>query len=123
MAYFLSADLVQWIATSPIPRDMSRGHEDHLVSEWFLRAGWRDSLSRWISDGEFIDYPRNQGTWACRYTPHTRAIHQLKGREEFVEAARWFMDETSRSKMDSELSTDEWRFPDERVCHHVYSKC
>ena len=115
MAYFLSSDLVQWIATSSIPMEMSRGHEDHLVAEWFLKAGWRDSLGRWISDGEFIDYPRNSGTWASRYTPYTRAVHQLKGRQEFVEAAEWFMDESSRKKMDSELSSPQWEFPDERV--------
>ena len=115
MAYFLSSDLVQWIATSPIPAGMSTGHEDHLVAEWFLKAGWRDSLARWISDGEFIDYPRNRGTWSSRYTEHTRAIHQLKGREEFVETARYFLDKKSRPKMDKELSDPEWEFPDEKV--------
>jgi hypothetical protein len=115
MAYFLSSDLVQWIATSSIPLGMASGHEDHLVAEWFLKAGWRDTLGRWISEGEFIDYPRNRGTWASRYTEHTRAIHQLKGLEEFVEAARWFMDKSSRHKMDSELSAAQWDFPDERV--------
>lgn len=115
MAYFLSSDLVQWIATSSIPMEMSKGHEDHLVAEWFLKAGWRNSLRRWISDGEFIDYPRNRGTWANRYTPHTRAVHQLKGRQEFVEAVRWFIDETSRSEMDLELNDPQWEFPDERV--------
>jgi len=115
MAYFLSSDLVQWIATSSIPKEMSRGHEDHLVAEWFLKAGWRDSLTRWISDGEFIDYPRNKGTWSARYTVHTRAVHQLKGREEFLEAARWFMNPESRHKMDSELGKPSWDFPDEKV--------
>lgn len=94
---------------------MSRGHEDHLVAEWFLKAGWRDSLARWISDGEFTDYPRNRGTWAARYTIHTRAIHQLKGREEFLEAARWFMNSESRDQMNSELSKPAWDFPDEKV--------
>ena len=115
MAYFLSWDLVEWIATSPIPAEMAMGHEDHLVGQWFIRAGWQDSLRHWISDGEFIDYPRTRGTWACRYTEHTRAVHQLKGVEEFVEAARWFMNEGSREVMSSELSTNEWHFPDEQV--------
>ena len=115
MAYFLSADLVEWIATSPIPREMSTGHEDHLIAEWFLKAGWRDTLARWISDGEFIDYPRKQGKWAARYTPHTRAVHQLKGRDEFVEAARWFMDERSRHRMDTEPGLLHLNLPDEKV--------
>lgn len=115
MAYFLSADLVEWIATSSIPQEMSRGHEDHLIAEWFIKAGWRDTLGRWISDGEFIDYPRKMGTWASRYSQHTRAIHQLKGRDEFVEAARWFLDETSREKMDLELAPYNGKLPDETV--------
>lgn len=94
---------------------MSQGHEDHLAAEWFLKAGWRESLSRWISDGEFVDYPRNRGKWAARYTEYTRAVHQLKGWDEFVEAARWFLDETSRGRMDAELNTTLWDFPDEKV--------
>jgi len=72
-------------------------------------------LARWISDGEFIDYPRNRGTWSARYTVHTRAIHQLKGREEFLEAARWFMNPESRQKMDSELGKSSLEFPDEKT--------
>jgi hypothetical protein len=115
MAYFLSSDLVEWIATSPIPGEMSRGHEDHLIAEWFLKAGWRDTLTRWISDGEFIDYPRKGGTWANHYTPYTRAVHQLKGRDEFVEAARWFMDENSRHQLDPELASSPTQFPDEKI--------
>jgi hypothetical protein len=115
MAYFLSADLVRWIATSSIPAEMFRGHEDHLVAEWFIKAGWKDSLSRWVSDGEFVDCPRNRGTWAARYTPHTRAIHQLKRLHDFVEAARWFMDKDSRDAISSRLRMDDWDFPDERV--------
>jgi hypothetical protein len=117
MAYFLSSDLVQWIATSSIPAEMPNGHEDHLIAEWFIKAGWRDSLSRWISDGEFIDYPRNRGIWSSRYTLHTRAVHQLKGRDEFVEAAMWFMDQSSREKIDTELEGSQWEFPDETVRH------
>lgn len=115
MSYFLSADLVQWIATSRIPARMWRGHEDHLVAEWFIQAGWKDTLKRWISDGEFIDYPRNKGTWAARYTEHTKGIHQLKGWNEFLEAAQWFLDKSSRYKMDSELNGTQWLFPDEEV--------
>jgi len=115
MAYFLSSDLVQWIATSSIPLGISRGHEDHLLAEWFLKAGRRESLSRWISDGGFVDYPRNRGKWAARYTEHTREVHQLKGWHEFVEAAGWFLDETSRGKMDAELNTTLWDFPDEKI--------
>ena len=115
MAYFLSADLVRWIATSSIPAEMFRGHEDHLVAEWFIKAGWKDSLRRWVSDGEFIDCPRHRGTWAARYSPHTRAIHQLKGLEDFVQAAQWFMDAKSRATISSRLASDEWDFPDERV--------
>jgi len=94
---------------------MPKGHEDHLIAEWFLKAGWRDSLARWISDGEFIDYPRKGGKWANPYTPHTRAIHQLKGRDEFIEAVKWFTDESSRHKMDSELTSNGLEFPDEKV--------
>jgi hypothetical protein len=93
MAYFLSADLVKWIATSSIPAEMFRGHEDHLVAEWFIKAGWKDSLSRWVSDGEFVDCPRNRGTWA----------------------AQWFMDRDSRDAISSRLRMDDWDFPDERV--------
>jgi hypothetical protein len=115
MAYFLSADLVRWIATSSIPAEMFRGHEDHLVAEWFIKAGWKNSLSRWVSDGEFVDCPRNRGTWAARYTPHTRAIHQLKRLHDFVEAAQWFMDKDSRDAISSRLRMDDWDFPDERV--------
>jgi hypothetical protein len=117
MAYFLSTDLVRWIATSSIPAEMLRGHEDHLVAEWFIKAGWRDSLSRWVSDGEFIDCPRNRGTWAARYTPHTRAIHDVKRLHDFVETAQWFMDEESRDTINSRQSLGEWDFPDERVAN------
>jgi hypothetical protein len=115
MAYFLSSDLVQWIATSSIPAEMSQGHEDHLVAEWFIKAGWKDTLSRWISDGEFIDNPRQRVAWSAPYTEHTRAVHQLKRSHRFVEAARWFMEPDRRSEMDTKLTSPQWKFPDEKV--------
>jgi hypothetical protein len=74
---------------------MSRGREDHLVAEWFLKAGWRESLRRCISDGEFVEYLTNRGKWAARYTKHHRTVYQLKSQPGFVEAARWFLDGTS----------------------------
>jgi len=115
MAYFLSSDLVKWIATSSIPATMTKGHEDHLTAEWFIKAGWRDTLKYWISDGEFIDYPRKGGAWAAKYTKHTRAVHQLKDREAFVETANWFMTTRDRPKMDKELRKAKLEFPDEKV--------
>lgn len=98
-----------------MPLGMSRGHEDLIVAEWFLKAGWRESLRRCINDGEFVDYPRNRGKWATRYTEHTRTVHQLKGWHEFVEAATWFLNEISRDKMNAELNTPPWDFPDEKA--------
>ena len=115
MAYILSSDLIKWVATSSIPASMPKGHEDHLTAEWFIKAGWRDTLTHWISDGEFIDYPRNHGAWAARYTQHTRAVHQLKDRAAFVEAANWFITKKDRYKMDNELRKAKMEFPDENV--------
>ena len=56
--YGLSFDLVQYIATSPPLRSLTRGKEDKLVSRWMTMHPKREEIV-WIAERCWIyDHPK-----------------------------------------------------------------
>ncbi|XP_020110459.1 beta-1,3-galactosyltransferase pvg3-like [Ananas comosus] len=78
MGYILSWDLVEWIATSDIPRKNAVGPEDMLTGKW-LNTG-NKARNRYNTVPYMYDY---KGPTSGDFLVDTIAVHQLK------ENSRW----------------------------------
>ncbi|KAJ4816524.1 Hexosyltransferase [Rhynchospora pubera] len=71
--YILSWDLIEWIATSDIPRNDPAGPEDIYTGMWLDKAG--KGLNRYNMGPTVYNF---NGTEAKDFLPETIAVHSLK---------------------------------------------
>ncbi|KAJ4754295.1 Hexosyltransferase [Rhynchospora pubera] len=71
--YILSWDLIEWIATSDIPRNDPAGPEDIYTGMWLDKAG--KGLNRYNMGPRVYNF---NGTEAKDFLPETIAVHSLK---------------------------------------------
>ncbi|CAD6249203.1 unnamed protein product [Miscanthus lutarioriparius] len=90
MAYALSWDLVQWIATSDVARNHSVGTEDMLTGLW-LRIGDKGK-NRFNAKPAIHDYLNPVPVDQCEheFTPSTIGVHRLKSNPRWAEALKYF---------------------------------
>lgn len=85
MGYFLSRDLVKWIATSPIARKHRAGHEDLQVGYWFHKGNLK---VRHINMGRnrFHEWKGQPKVWkeiAAIPTNESLVVHRVFSDEDF----------------------------------------
>lgn len=90
MAYALSWDLVQWIATSDVARNHSVGTEDMLTGLW-LRIGGKGK-NRFNAKPAIHDYLNPVPVDQCEheFMPTTIGVHRLKSNPRWAEALKYF---------------------------------
>ncbi|KAF5769173.1 putative galactosylxylosylprotein 3-beta-galactosyltransferase [Helianthus annuus] len=88
MGFVLSWDLVEWIASSDIPRNDTFGPEDKLVGRW-LNAG-RKARNRFSNKPAMYDYPGTNGRCSHELIPDTIAVHRLKRWDQWLAVIRYF---------------------------------
>ncbi|KAJ3695367.1 hypothetical protein LUZ60_000744 [Juncus effusus] len=81
MGYILSWDLVEWIATSEIPRNEQIGPEDVLTGEWLNKGG--KAKNRYNVNSRMYDLQIQE-------EKEMMAVHQLKHNERWVMAFEKF---------------------------------
>ncbi|CAD5167551.1 unnamed protein product [Musa acuminata subsp. malaccensis] len=89
MGYVLSWDLVEWIATSEMPRDHQVGPEDLVTGSW-LRAGGRgkNRFDMKLAMYDYMEEPR-----LCsrhEFVPDTIAVHKLKNNLRWATTLKYF---------------------------------
>jgi hypothetical protein len=90
MAYALSWDLVEWIATSDVARNHSVGTEDMLTGRW-LRIGGK-GRNRFNAKPAIHDYRNPVPVDQCEheFMPTTIGVHRLKSNPRWAEALNYF---------------------------------
>ncbi|KAG8072666.1 hypothetical protein GUJ93_ZPchr0006g40593 [Zizania palustris] len=90
MGYALSWDLVEWVATSDVPRNRTVGPEDRMTGQW-LRLG-RKGRNRFNAKPAMYDYPLPVPVDKCshEFVPDTIAVHRLKDNPRWAEALDYF---------------------------------
>lgn len=90
MGYVLSWDLVQWIATSDVPRSLSVGTEDMLTGKWLHLGG--KGKNRFNAKPAIHDYLNPVPVDQCEhaFTPTDIAVHRLKSNPRWAETLKYF---------------------------------
>lgn len=90
MAYALSWDVVEWVATSDVPRNRTVGPEDRMTGQW-LRLGGRGK-NRFNAKPAMYDYPLPAPVDKCshEFIPDTIAVHRLKDNPRWAETLKYF---------------------------------
>ncbi|MQM01433.1 hypothetical protein Taro_034187 [Colocasia esculenta] len=95
MGYVLSWDLVEWIATSEIPRNRTVGSEDTLVGVWLHEGGKGKNVHstrapHFNIDTQPVSYDLPVHGTGYTFVPNTILVHRLKGDEKWAEAISYF---------------------------------
>ncbi|KAJ1688429.1 hypothetical protein LUZ63_019819 [Rhynchospora breviuscula] len=90
MGYVLSWDLVEWIATSDLPRNDHNGPEDMWTGMWFNLAG--KAKNRFDMSPRIYDYKGAAETNCFRhdFIPESILVHRLKQDFEWVNTLNYF---------------------------------
>ncbi|KAJ3058757.1 hypothetical protein HDU99_006665, partial [Rhizoclosmatium hyalinum] len=78
MLYLLSADVVEWIQHSPIPRSHAYGHEDKQVGTWFYEGGITGHVKLQHQGHRFHDLEESPNVNIWRSGPNSVVIHWCK---------------------------------------------
>ncbi|KAL3728737.1 hypothetical protein ACJRO7_033339 [Eucalyptus globulus] len=88
MGFVLSWDLVEWIASSEIPKNDTFGPEDKLVGRW-LNTG-NKARNRFTGKPAMYDYPGTNGRCSHDLVPDTVAVHRLKRWDQWLHVLEFF---------------------------------
>uniref|UniRef100_A0A0D9VLX0 Hexosyltransferase n=1 Tax=Leersia perrieri TaxID=77586 RepID=A0A0D9VLX0_9ORYZ len=90
MAYALSWDVVEWVATSDVARNRTVGPEDRMTGQW-LRLGGKGK-NRFNAKPAMYDYPLPVPVDKCshEFVPDTIAVHRLKDNPRWADTLRYF---------------------------------
>ncbi|KAF0931149.1 hypothetical protein E2562_002506 [Oryza meyeriana var. granulata] len=90
MGYALSWDLVEWVASSDVPRNRTVGPEDRMTGQW-LRLGGKGK-NRFNAKPAMYDYPLPAPVDKCshEFVPDTIAVHRLKDNPRWAETLKYF---------------------------------
>lgn len=86
MIQLLTIDLVQWLATSDIPRVWAVGKEDVNVGYWLARGEYeREVTYRVVHEKRFHDWAKNNETWWAFRAPTEDSVvlHKTYTEDEF----------------------------------------
>ncbi|XP_030463229.1 hydroxyproline O-galactosyltransferase GALT3-like [Syzygium oleosum] len=88
MGFALSWDLVEWIASSEIPKHDTFGPEDKLVGRWLNKG--KKARNRFTSKPAMYDYPGTNGRCSHELVPDTVAVHRLKRWDRWLRVLEFF---------------------------------
>lgn len=88
MGFVLSWDIVEWIASSEIPRNHTQGTEDKLVGRWLNMGG--KAKNRFTDKPAMYDYPGTNKGCSHELISHTVAVHKVKRLEQWLHLIRFF---------------------------------
>ncbi|XP_078168548.1 beta-1,3-galactosyltransferase pvg3-like [Carex rostrata] len=90
MGYVLSWDLIQWIATSDLPRKDNIGLEDMWTGRWFNLAG--KAKNRFDMAPRFYDYLGNgkKNCFRHEFIPDSILVHRLKKNYQWADTLKYF---------------------------------
>ncbi|ORY52320.1 hypothetical protein BCR33DRAFT_733072 [Rhizoclosmatium globosum] len=77
MLYIVSADIVDWIHSSPIPQGNAIGHEDHQFGLWLHLGGWNEKL-QFHSLEQFHDVEETFWSSRQRVSDKSIVVHLCK---------------------------------------------
>ncbi|XP_076894526.1 beta-1,3-galactosyltransferase pvg3-like [Bidens hawaiensis] len=107
MGFVLSWDLVEWIASSDIPRNDTFGPEDKLVGRW-LNAGQKARNRFSNKPAMYDDYPGTNGRCSHELINDTIAVHRLKRWDQWLTVIQYF--NVTKELKSSKLFTMVWIF-------------
>ncbi|KAF8019040.1 hypothetical protein BT93_H3807 [Corymbia citriodora subsp. variegata] len=88
MGFVLSWDLVEWIASSEIPKNDTFGPEDKVVGRW-LKTG-NKARNRFTAKPAMYDYPGTNGRCSHELVPDTVTVHRLKRWDQWLRVLEFF---------------------------------
>lgn len=90
MGYGLSWDLVEWVATSDIPRKKAAGPEDFQTGLW-IREG-KNGTKFYNLEPRMYDYNEEESSTCYRHDmiPDSITVHKLKNHQRWASTLRYF---------------------------------
>jgi hypothetical protein len=89
MAYGLSSDLVESIATDRFPAMNHVGQEDFLVAKWMEHYNKTARVTS-ISTDRYYDHPDSNKGWAAPFSKDALFIHRCKRNQDYLDAAYYY---------------------------------